>query len=839
MAWQDYINTVQKVYIAYYQRPGDPAGIRYWAQMLDVKGGDLTAIIDAFANSAESQALYGPINQTTIGTVIDSMYQALFGRAPDPAGKQWYINEFTAGRMTAGQIALAILNGARNDDLVTIQNKLQVANTFSQLVDGDALTSQDFGVGPFQATYGGDADAQQARNMLKAVLSNPSTLLTEQQVRTFIQQHIADSGDPISQVTTLSLTTGVDNIVLTETQKEVVGIVDTNNSISTLNAGDVITGTGVTGDKLRVILNATDYPGSATITNVDTIEVQVGSAAAVNFNATGVSGAKEIIMVNAVGNQTISNIGSLDTAVGIRNTTQSLTADWANSLLTGPSNAVTVMLDTATGGTAQNVTISQGVEIVNLKTSGGASSINTITDGAGGVLGTLNIEAAANVRIDLLDAGITKVDASKSTANVNIGFNPGQNVTFIGGKGNDTVRFLAGDFNANDNVSGGDGTDTLSISLTGPLATKNQISGFEIISLNSNVAATLNLDGNTDVNTIVVRADGTADTVTLTNVANVLQKVVYLGDLTSSAQTFDNLTVNLAPGKGTGTSDATVVEVTNWGVALGTGNAFNLGTLTLPSVEDVTIKVLDKGNTNLTLADTALTSLTLSSSKDITFNATLNSTGLKTVNASGVSGTLTIDTSNSNESVYVTAGNKINITVGDGNGADDITTIALSGNGGNQIIEQSTSIANGFFIAQNFVAGVGGDVIQFYGTAQTSYYQEVAANVAASTGSNGVIVVTDDNAMPVTGNDEATLVSNFIAWAGGSGVTFDNSGFSAAGANVNTVVVVEGNDANVYLFRVTGVDATAGITAGDTVELIGILTGTKADASDLYQGNFI
>ena len=110
------------------------------------------------------------------------------------------------------------------------------------------------------------------------------------------------------------LTTGVDNITLSNAQKSVVGIVDFNNSVSTLNAGDVIVGTGVVGDELRVILDSTSYPGSATITDVDTITVQVGAGGGVTFNATGVTGAKQIIMKDAVGAQTISNIGSLSTA---------------------------------------------------------------------------------------------------------------------------------------------------------------------------------------------------------------------------------------------------------------------------------------------------------------------------------------------------------------------------------------------------------------------------------------------------------------------------------------------------------------------------------------------
>ena len=52
------INLVQKAYIAYYGRPADPAGLAFWASDLEANGLRLERIINAFGNSAESQALY-------------------------------------------------------------------------------------------------------------------------------------------------------------------------------------------------------------------------------------------------------------------------------------------------------------------------------------------------------------------------------------------------------------------------------------------------------------------------------------------------------------------------------------------------------------------------------------------------------------------------------------------------------------------------------------------------------------------------------------------------------------------------------------------------------------
>src|SRR5690606_34992345 len=89
MAISDHFDTVQEIYIGFYQRPADPAGLRYWSEQIEAAGGDAAAVIDAFANSEEAGDVHGDINQDTIGGVIDAIYNALFDRAPEPAGKAY------------------------------------------------------------------------------------------------------------------------------------------------------------------------------------------------------------------------------------------------------------------------------------------------------------------------------------------------------------------------------------------------------------------------------------------------------------------------------------------------------------------------------------------------------------------------------------------------------------------------------------------------------------------------------------------------------------------------------------------------------------------------------
>lgn len=172
-----YFDVVQKIYIAYYQRPADPAGMKYWAERIEAEGGDITAVIDAFASSAESKTLYGDITKDGIGEVIEKIYQALFGRLPEPAGKAYYEAAFAAGTITEGNIALAILNAARETDNTAIANKTVVANEFTERVDGHKLNDPAFATGEdFAFDYAGDDAVAAARKFLVGVTHDKSTI---------------------------------------------------------------------------------------------------------------------------------------------------------------------------------------------------------------------------------------------------------------------------------------------------------------------------------------------------------------------------------------------------------------------------------------------------------------------------------------------------------------------------------------------------------------------------------------------------------------------------------------------------------------------------------------
>jgi len=198
MAYTAYLNTVQKIYMGYYQRPADPGGLIHWATQLDAVSGNLNQIIATFASSPESVALYGTINSTTISGVVNQIYGALFNRSAEPGGLAYWVGEFNAGRLTAATIMLGILNGAQGADLVSVNNKLDAANLFTNTID-PGLNGP-----PYEANYSNDLDARDirldvidARTWLSGVTSNVGTIPTQVETTAFIQDHIANLGDPI------------------------------------------------------------------------------------------------------------------------------------------------------------------------------------------------------------------------------------------------------------------------------------------------------------------------------------------------------------------------------------------------------------------------------------------------------------------------------------------------------------------------------------------------------------------------------------------------------------------------------------------------------------------
>lgn len=150
---------VAAFYLSYYGRPADIGGLAYWTGKLDLAGGDLGVIIDAFANSAEATASFGGMTPTQH---IAHLYQDLLGRTPEAADAAYWLGEVNAGRMTIAQLAITVYNGAQGTDATTVQVRQQVADQFTATLPAN-------GTG-----YSGPAAIEAARLVIQAAKATTS-----------------------------------------------------------------------------------------------------------------------------------------------------------------------------------------------------------------------------------------------------------------------------------------------------------------------------------------------------------------------------------------------------------------------------------------------------------------------------------------------------------------------------------------------------------------------------------------------------------------------------------------------------------------------------------------
>jgi hypothetical protein len=133
-AGKSYADIVQEAYVAYYGRPADLGGQQYWANRLRDEGGNLTNIMQAFGNSEEANRLFGNLSDED---TVTTLYRQILGRDPEcqsyetSCGWGWWVNELASGRRTRQTIALDLLNGARNEDRDTVDNRVRASNAFT------------------------------------------------------------------------------------------------------------------------------------------------------------------------------------------------------------------------------------------------------------------------------------------------------------------------------------------------------------------------------------------------------------------------------------------------------------------------------------------------------------------------------------------------------------------------------------------------------------------------------------------------------------------------------------------------------------------------------------
>lgn len=120
-------NQIIKLYTGYMDRAADSEGLAFWKAQADA-GAAIVDIAYSFSLSQEYQSIYGGLSNSLL---IDKIYNNLFGRAPDPDGKAYWLGELEAGKPTA-RLLVDIMSGAQGNDKIILENTVIVSQDWTK-----------------------------------------------------------------------------------------------------------------------------------------------------------------------------------------------------------------------------------------------------------------------------------------------------------------------------------------------------------------------------------------------------------------------------------------------------------------------------------------------------------------------------------------------------------------------------------------------------------------------------------------------------------------------------------------------------------------------------------
>jgi hypothetical protein len=130
-----YYTDIQKLYVAYFNRPADVAGLAYWESIVEGAKGSTAAVSAAFAAEAEYKTAYAGMSNADI---VNKVYQNLFGRDAEAAGKAYWADLLDRKVITIDKVVTQIAAGAQTTDLTAYNNKVTAATAFTAALDTTA-----------------------------------------------------------------------------------------------------------------------------------------------------------------------------------------------------------------------------------------------------------------------------------------------------------------------------------------------------------------------------------------------------------------------------------------------------------------------------------------------------------------------------------------------------------------------------------------------------------------------------------------------------------------------------------------------------------------------------
>ena len=624
------------MYIAYYQRPADPAGLAYWQAQLTANGGGeagWNAVAAAFANAAESSALYG---SQTLSQKISAIYLAAFERAAvDSEVSYWASSGFTEA-----QIAFAIVNGAQNDDLTTVNNKEAYAVNFVATLDPAGT-----GVGPFAYEY---SDPSIGRTLMGDITKDSDTSST-----TVASQVAAN----VPTLVTVSLTSGADTITPTTNAVENISAALGGSSPS-LGRTDQIDG-GSASDTMTITTDGNFLLGFSTgyIKNVETInfDTTVTSVTTKMINLTGVSGVSTYNIGASKAVVKLSEVADVGGTVNLSGqSTGTFELGFATGAISASGSAMTIgVSDVGTTGDSVQM-ITQGVTDLTLVASGNNNTESFVDlSNSSNDYQTITVIGSSDLYISDVGSNASALEASSFAGDLTFTIDTDTN-TELGASGK--------------TITGGAGTDTM------------RLMGSGIVGATTSSVEELLFDGSSGE--VIVRATGMAGINTLTFSGQNADSAPSLTGLDATARTINAILDDSSPIQQTYSAGGTLTVNLNVDPSLVASET--------QSDNDFTLKATNTGATTINVGSYVSSAGTLTLSNTTGVSVAVDSTSIlgSTVKADKASTISVTGGADVAATVSGAAASTISFDVGSGTiavGSTAISTFSLTNSGSVQI----------------------------------------------------------------------------------------------------------------------------------------------------------
>lgn len=407
MAVIDYTADIQKLYVAYFNRPADYEGLAFWNTVLN-NGSSLEFVSSTFAKSPE----YAEQNVgKSYFQIVNQIYLNLFNREADVTGMEFWADRLKEGTFTVDQIVKVIADNASDTDAkdkTTYANKVAAATAFTAELN---TASEIIG-------YSGAAANAAAKNWLSTVGGTTESLNAAIAPAALAATVAAVSNTGLATGgTTQNLTTGLDTLVGTSGNDTFVGVVGpaatgTTPATTTLTALDSITG-GAGVDTLQInALEALNGIPSIAVSGVEVVNVR--GASSVNADVSTWTGVEQFNITEANGAVTARAGATTNISASVKAST---TAGAGNAItVNGGKDVVVRVTDNAvetqdvfvgttaagTGGTSAKGTVS--VESTGIAAVASATAVN---------LGDITVKGGTTINVTQ--------NATSSTAGLTVG----------------------------------------------------------------------------------------------------------------------------------------------------------------------------------------------------------------------------------------------------------------------------------------------------------------------------------------------------------------------------------------------------------------------------------